>query len=140
MDGRVTTQIPCRVLALPPVAASVPRARSLVRGMLTGWGLTALELSARLVASEFVSNAIRHGEEITLCLYLEEPDTLVVEVWDSDPDPPARRNPDPFDPCGRGLMLVDAYADAWGYRVRPDEGKIIWARLVAGPAEGDNDD
>jgi anti-sigma regulatory factor (Ser/Thr protein kinase) len=140
MDGRLTTQTSCCVLALKPVAASVPMARNLVSGALSDWRLTELEEGAGLVASEFVSNAIRYGDDITLYLYLEGRGRLVVEVWDSSPEPPAQQDPDPYDVRGRGLQLVDAYADSWGYRIRDDRGKIIWARLVAGrPVEGDED-
>lgn len=140
MDGRVTTQTPCCVLALKPVAAAVPMARSLVSGALANWRLSDLEEGAALVTSEFVSNAIRYGDDITLYLYREGRDGLVVEVWDSSPEPPTRQDPDLYDLGGRGLQLVDAYADSWGYRVRDDHGKTIWARLVAGgPAKGDDD-
>ena len=30
---------------------------------------------------------------------------------------------------GRGLLLVDALADAWGWAPRPDSGKDVWFRL-----------
>lgn len=136
MDGRVMTPIPCCVHSLPPLTSSVPVARSLVRGALTDWRLTGLEPGAALVVTELVSNAIRHGEDITLCLHLDGDRALTVEVWDSSPQPPVRRDPGPYDPRGRGLQLVDAYADVWGFRDRHDRGKIVWARLRAGrPAE-----
>lgn len=136
----MTTQTPRCVLALKPIAASVPMARNLVSGMLSKWRLTALIEGATLVVSEFVSNAIRYGSDITLYLYLKGPGNLVVEVWDSSPEPPAQQDPHPYDVCGRGLQLVDAYADSWGYRAHDDRGKIIWARLVTGHPAREEDD
>ncbi|MFG2298660.1 ATP-binding protein [Streptomyces sp. NPDC048603] len=87
---------------------------------------------AELLATELVTNALvhtDHGAEVSLRFA----DTrLRVEVRDG-----AARKPRPYVPIaddgthGRGLMLVQALADAWG--VDPVHGgKVVWFELDPG--------
>lgn len=48
-----------------------------------------------------------------------------VEVTDASDDLPHRRHPGELASSGRGLMLVEFLADAWGVDPR-GEGKSIW--------------
>jgi anti-sigma regulatory factor (Ser/Thr protein kinase) len=48
-----------------------------------------------------------------------------VEVTDSGDDLPHKRRPGEMASSGRGLMLVEMLADAWGVAPR-GEGKSIW--------------
>lgn len=98
---------------------------------------TDLVQDALLVASELVTNAVRHGQpEITLGLR-RDPECLVVEVSDGGdglPVLPAAKPP-PGRPAGRGLLIVAATATDWGVRTNPDRpGKTVWAQL--GPLSG----
>ncbi len=83
----------------------------------------------RLAASEMVSNVVVHtqgGGELRA--WDPRPQVpLRVEVEDGDSTPPAipERRP---DIGGRGLAIVAAVADDWGYETQPD-GKVVWAEF-----------
>lgn len=122
--------------------SSVGLARLELRKALAGWGLTAMEDSAVLVLSELVTNSVRHarvpsGREIEtrfLPTGLPVPDGLRIEVHDASAQRPCRRAGE-LDACdGRGLLIVDAPADAWGVSDRVGVGKLVWA--VWRPADG----
>jgi PAS domain S-box-containing protein len=74
--------------------------------------------NARLLASELVTNAVRHGPSgpsLDVCLRVVVRDATVrVEVIDDGPGfvPPGRR--EPREVGGWGLVLVDRVADRWG--------------------------
>ncbi len=54
--------------------------------------------------------------------------SLRIEVADPSPKPPVVRHPDPADDHGRGILLIDSLASAWGVVVRPD-GKTVWFEI-----------
>lgn len=122
--------------------SSVGLARLELRKALAGWGLSALEDSAVLVLSELVTNAVLHArvppdreiETRFLPTGLPDPDGLRIEVHDASDLRPYRRAA-ARDACdGRGLLIVDALADAWGVSDRVGVGKLVWAlwRLADG--------
>jgi anti-sigma regulatory factor (Ser/Thr protein kinase) len=87
---------------------------------------------AQLLVSEIVGNAVRYGRpDITLRVRLHPPG-IGVEVIDTGgalPQVPGEPPP-PTQPSGRGLLIVDALATAWG--VSPNEpppGKVVWFDL-----------
>ncbi len=52
------------------------------------------------------------------------------EVWDSVPRMPAVRQAGPDEEGGRGLALVEALSDRWGWTTAPGwPGKVVWAEL-----------
>lgn len=135
----------------PPAAefslrlSSTPRgarlARTLAVQQLTEWCDIPYDSdSARtvaLVTAELASNAITHGHlpgrdfRLTLLLL---PHALRIEVTDTRPErlppqpPPA---PGPTDAgSGRGLLLIDAYANRWGCTVRDAYTKTVWAEVT----------
>ncbi|MBW8486478.1 ATP-binding SpoIIE family protein phosphatase [Actinomadura parmotrematis] len=111
---------------LPADPAAVRRARGLVRDRLARWGLAEMAESTVLLASELVTNAIRHaGGRITLRLVREE--GLVCEVFDASDGRPRVRAGDgaPFAEAGRGLNVVSRLASRWGVRRTP-HGKAVW--------------
>jgi hypothetical protein len=56
---------------------------------------------------------------------------VLVEVWDENVTLPAPNQPGLDDESGRGLMLVEALAERWGWDLAATgRGKIVWA-LVA---------
>ncbi|MFD9052854.1 ATP-binding protein [Streptomyces zaomyceticus] len=121
-------------------ASSVPLARMAARTTLRCWGLPEeTNEDVVLVATELVSNAVRHTcqakrespDRCHLILELNMPDTVRVTVYDGSPRRPVLRRPGDDDASGRGLCLVDALAANWG--VRPiTGGKAVWAVLKAG--------
>ncbi|MFF2326572.1 MULTISPECIES: ATP-binding protein [unclassified Streptomyces] len=114
----------------------VSLARAELRTALADWGLSGLEESAVLVLSELLTNAGRHarvspGREIET-RFLPVADGVRIEVHDASADAPQMRDPEPGACGGRGLVLVAALADRWGYRARHGPGKVVWAELAPG--------
>ncbi|WP_327069730.1 SpoIIE family protein phosphatase [Kitasatospora sp. NBC_01302] len=118
--------------------ARVAELRGELRDALRRWGVPELIDTAELLASELVTNAIRHTDRdamFTARLYREdrrEP-RLRIEVEDESDLWPKRRTPGEQASSGRGLMLVEALADAWGVEPR-GSGKRMWFELSAGEA------
>ncbi|MEU3984630.1 ATP-binding protein [Streptomyces sp. NPDC026672] len=102
------------------------RLRRIVRAALAYWGRPDLIEPAELLTTELATNALRHGTGTVgfrLCVRDEH---LVIEVRDGSPQRPVLRRAALDDESGRGLVLVDALADAWG--TSPD-GTTTWCRL-----------
>lgn len=99
------------------------------------WGGAGGSDIAELLTSEIVTNALVHtnrGAEVTATLLdggiPSAADLLRVEVRDFVARLPRMRVPDVDGTHGRGLMLVQTLADAWG--VRPQgAGKVVWFEL-----------
>ncbi|MCU1488672.1 MAG: putative sensor protein [Acidimicrobiaceae bacterium] len=84
--------------------------------------------STTLLVSELVANAIvyaRTGCEVEIS---HEERALRVAVTDYDRSWLRRRHSGPGDASGRGIDLVEAYADAWGSE-RSESGKRVWFML-----------
>ncbi|MEN8650424.1 ATP-binding protein [Streptomyces sp. 21So2-11] len=117
---------------------SVAAARRHVRALLIEWRLGLLIDDAVLVTSELTTNVVNHakgtGDYFELALRRRN-GVLILEVADSYAwQMPELRKPDPDDPNGRGLLIVDALSERWGIRPR-NPGKTVWAHLpVRGPA------
>ncbi|WP_260848692.1 ATP-binding protein [Streptomyces sp. SLBN-118] len=112
-------------------------ARLLATEQLRSWGLP-FETAAQVVA-ELASNAALHGRvpgrDFRLALAVTD-DTLRIEVTDTRGDrlPVAQRPGD--DESGRGLILVDAFADRWGVIPGPAPRKTTWAEIDFAPCPG----
>jgi len=106
------------------------------------WGLHDLADTIELVVSELVTNAVQasmdHDERPRFtnehglaCIHLRlstDRHAALVEVWDENFRLPEPARPDLDDESGRGLMLVDALAEHWGWDIPPSgRGKIVWA-------------
>jgi anti-sigma regulatory factor (Ser/Thr protein kinase) len=114
-------------IELPPRGWSLNAARNAVRDALTRWGLDDPEHLVELVATELVSNAVRHVSE-DFCLSISADGAVItLTVQDPSPEPPVRRTPDQRG--GRGLSIVEAVAASWGVDNVRDDGKRVWARL-----------
>jgi Histidine kinase-like ATPase domain len=88
--------------------------------------------TAELIVSELVTNAACASAStlavIELSLQLSR-DGLVIEVRDSSPDVPVHACAPHDAEHGRGLMLVDALSQEWGYWPDPRGGKVVYAVL-----------
>jgi anti-sigma regulatory factor (Ser/Thr protein kinase) len=111
------------------------------------WGLDDLIEAAELLVSELMTNALeasylslgRHGASrvvapLELRLSAEDGHKLRIEVRDHNPQPPVLDEPGLHSERGRGLMLVDCYAEFWGYHRLPTGGKVVWC-VIGSPAD-----
>lgn len=116
-------------------ALRAPRvARAFVAETLTAWDVQAEQVeAAQLVVSELVTNAVLHAADSpTISLDLRLTDGVVrVLVSDGGPGEPDRRlHPDPqTGETGRGVWLVDAFAERWGTEAHGRNGKTVWCEL-----------
>ena len=114
----------------PSVAPSAASARRFVAAALRRWGCPDdfIEL-VLLLTSELVTNAYRHaGTETRVSVRLEG-DCTRVEVRDVGRGEPELRPLDTDRVDGRGLQIVDALADRWGYHSNAG-GTAVWFELV----------
>ncbi|WP_019631144.1 ATP-binding protein [Actinomadura atramentaria] len=116
-------------LTFTPAAPAIRVARETVGSALRAWGLDGLAGDAELVASELVTNALRHARSATVVL-TRGVGTVTLEVIDDDPHPPREAPPDPCATHGRGLIIVGALTAGWGWRPTDDGGKCVWATFA----------
>ncbi|QKV98011.1 SpoIIE family protein phosphatase [Streptomyces sp. NA02950] len=110
---------------VPRDPAAVAPVRTACVRRLAEWGLEEIALTAELILSELITNAIRYGTEpITVRLLRER--TLIYEVSDGSSTSPRLRLAKVTDEGGRGLFLVAQFTERWGTRYTPT-GKVIWA-------------
>ena len=112
-----------------PEASSVPAARSWSGEHLATWGVADRDDSL-LIISELVTNAIAHGDGPVRVRLQFDPATVRVEVSDAGRGVVRPAHPGPHDTSGRGLMLVDRFAEAWGVDRHDGTGKTVWAELA----------
>lgn len=126
-----------RHILLPPVAAAVQPARAFTAAVLSEWGLDALIPDAVLIASELAGNAVRHGcpgpaAPVDLA-WACQPGELLCVVTDWSAEPPVQAEPDLGSEAGRGLQIVAAFADAWGWSLLGPDRKAVWATVGIPP-------
>jgi anti-sigma regulatory factor (Ser/Thr protein kinase) len=130
--------------ALPTAAAS---ARMHTRAMMAEWALDDIAEDISYVVSELVTNAVRastgadgspnytdaSGALPVVHLRLQSDHRrVIVEVWDLSTALPVAKQPDPDAESGRGLLLVEALTEHWGWEHIPNwPGKVIWAELLS---------
>ncbi|MEU8587522.1 ATP-binding protein [Streptomyces sp. NPDC048664] len=113
---------------------AVPEARRALRELLSQWGRPGKSEIAELLTSELVTNAVIHTDRDAVLTATVSAHGLRVEVRDFVARRPRPRRPDIDDGThGRGLILVESLADAWGVRAH-GVGKAVWFELEAGAA------
>ncbi|MEV8531723.1 SpoIIE family protein phosphatase [Streptomyces sp. NPDC051211] len=111
-------------------------ARHLIRAAATAWGARELADEIELAADELVTNVLVHtdgGGQVSLRLTPEG--RIRIEVEDGSSALPRRRDAGDWAVSGRGLMLVDRLADAWGVEPR-GSGKCVWCEFTVPTAAG----
>ncbi|MEU2335573.1 ATP-binding protein [Streptomyces sp. NPDC006654] len=125
-------------LTIPNDLRAVTVSRHTLRLVLTAHGLTPSLDVAELLATELVSNAVRHTKgPAALRIRWSPPGTLRIGAWDADPGPP--EPPVPLERLGeveegRGLALVRACSDLWGWQPLSrfgNRGKYVWCEVAA---------
>ncbi|MGW0827985.1 ATP-binding protein [Streptomyces sp. NPDC002845] len=124
-------------LYIPHDPRAVPICRRTLRLILTMHGLIHLVDTAELLAAELISNAVRHTKGPAALRVRWSAGVLRIGAWDADPEPP--EPPRKLDLVtdledGRGLALVRACADQWGWQPltrNGNRGKYVWCELGA---------
>ena len=110
----------------PPDPQSVRRVRQMIRREIP----LADTLDVELVASELVTNVIRHAQtELVVTLEIHDSEVRI-EVLDGSSIMPAARDliTGNDGTGGTGLRLVETISNSWGAEPRPD-GKVVWAEI-----------
>ncbi|MGY6024963.1 ATP-binding protein [Streptomyces spinosirectus] len=124
-------------LYIPHDPRAVTICRRTLRLILTMHGLIRLVDTAELLATELISNAVRHTEGPAALRVRWAGGVLRIGAWDASPEPPnASRELAQLAELeeGRGLALVRACSDLWGWQPLArggDRGKYVWCDLVA---------
>jgi hypothetical protein len=99
--------------------------------------------AAELLVSELVTNAVRfangpgrapryfkRADASVISLSLRHfRGSLLIEVYDTDRNPPVLSGPDDFAESGWGLVLVNALSKEWSYFFPPGGGKVVYCVL-----------
>lgn len=107
-------------------------ARHMIRAAVRAWGARQRSDEIELAADEMITNALMHtdGGAIVTIRVLSGPERrLRVEVEDRSSALPRRRDAGESGVSGRGLMLVDRLAEAWGVESR-GSGKCVWCEFI----------
>ncbi|WP_322872088.1 PAS domain S-box protein [Streptomyces goshikiensis] len=125
-DAPVTS----RSIVLPAEPRSVAEGRRFLRATLVVWGSADDQLcdTVCLLASELLSNAVSHSHGPVRLRMRQVERELSVEVCDGSPVLPQARFASHDAESGRGLLLVDSLAEAWG-TLPTSEGKAVWFSL-----------
>jgi hypothetical protein len=113
-------------LPLPPHPIAAEQARILVRLALDDWKLRGVLDNALIIAAELAANAVKIGDVFHITVS-RQGGTALIEVWDSSEAAPDRRQRSVDRVDGRGLILVEACAKDWGWRLEDHGGKTVWA-------------
>jgi hypothetical protein len=119
---------------------SARAARRLTRNTLRDWGLPDLAEDAEAIVGEFVANAVTHAASIIPVPRRQPPDGLglrllrrngevICAVLDPSDAVPVLKAPASIEEAGRGLQMVDALSDVWGWSPVAGRGKAVWAVL-----------
>ncbi|MBT2445021.1 serine/threonine-protein phosphatase, partial [Streptomyces sp. ISL-36] len=138
-QGPAVRQAPRRTMMT--VAQAEPEriaaARRHLRQLLHDWADEDQVDSAVLMVSEMLTNVLIHTDGDALLIASVTCDDharrLRVEVSDGSDELPHKRHPGEMASSGRGLVLMEMLAHAWGVDPR-GEGKSIWFELNEPPS------
>ncbi|MFD5143462.1 SpoIIE family protein phosphatase [Streptomyces sp. NPDC058401] len=111
-------------------------ARHLIRAAAAAWGAWDQADEIELAADELMTNALVHTDGVGgVSMRLTPEGRIRIEVEDTSSALPRRREADDWAVSGRGLMLVDRLADAWGVEPRGG-GKCVWCEFAVQSPSG----
>ncbi|MEU6085637.1 ATP-binding protein [Streptomyces sp. NPDC047085] len=130
---------------LSPTPRGARLARHLALAQLDAWGIphgTDAADAVAVIVAELAANAVTHGRvpgrdfELRLALLAG---SVRIEVTDTraeqqPPGPQDVREPAPLADAGRGLVLVNAFADRWEVVDRDPPGKTVRAEVDLPPS------
>ncbi|WP_309058422.1 ATP-binding protein [Streptomyces sp.] len=122
-----------------PMDRGVKAARDWAREHLDalGWTTSAPETvdAVLLTVSELVTNAHIHAHSDAQLIMTLDDHCLHLAVHDASTDLPAPRRPSTESAGGRGMLLVDALADAWETHPCPHGKTVVACFRVPGADE-----
>jgi anti-sigma regulatory factor (Ser/Thr protein kinase) len=109
--------------------------RRILAMYLAAWETPELTEAAGLALTELVANVVRHvPDRRCALLMLRRPGGVRVEVTDAHPSPPLYTAVDELAEGGRGLVIIEAVTDRWGWQPLPGRpGKTVWFECDAKP-------
>jgi Histidine kinase-like ATPase domain len=120
----------------------VRAARDFVLATLRRWDWADRGEDITIVVAELLTNALRHalpepGSALSrrpIRLGLLQPGPYVLcAVADPSTAAPVPQAPGALAETGRGLQIIRALSDGWGYTVLSDDGKVVWATFALQP-------
>ncbi|MFG3000395.1 SpoIIE family protein phosphatase [Streptomyces sp. NPDC048340] len=127
---------PLRQRLLPGDPDAPAMARHLIRAAAAAWGAWDQADEIELAADELMTNALVHTDGVGhVSMRLTSEGRIRIEVEDTSSALPRRREADDWAVSGRGLMLVDRLADAWGVEPRGG-GKCVWCEFAVPGRDG----
>ncbi|SFC54225.1 ATP-binding SpoIIE family protein phosphatase [Streptomyces aidingensis] len=137
--GRVPRRAVLSVAQAEP--ARIAEARHQLAELLHDWGSQEQLDGAVLMLSELLTNVLVHtdSDAVLVTELTGQPGErlLRVAVTDTSDVMPHRREPGELASSGRGLLLMEVLADAWGVDPRGD-GKTTWFELRERPERLDD--
>ncbi len=110
---------------------SVGAARRFVRDVLMSRQVPdAVVDTVELLTSEVVTNAIIHGQSGPQLAVTVEECVVRVAVLDRSPALPVRRLTHLDDVSGRGVVIVEEMASAWGVERERNGAKRVWFEVA----------
>lgn len=83
---------------------------------------------AQLLATELVTNAVRHAGSSVELTVARRGDRIRIEARDDSPARPVTAHVD-ASTRHRGLLLVEDLSEAWGVDVHDHTGKVVWCEV-----------
>ena len=110
---------------------SVGSARRFVRDVLMSRQVPDVVVdTVELLTSEVVTNAIVHGQSGPLLAVTVGGSVVRVAVHDRSPAMPVRRLAHLDDVSGRGVVIVEEMASAWGVEQQQNGTKRVWFEVA----------
>jgi anti-sigma regulatory factor (Ser/Thr protein kinase) len=124
-------------LELTALPTAVSCARLHTRNVLWEWQLGHVAADSELLVSELMSNAVKaswspHGPGLVALRLLADHERLLLEVWDHNTGDPLPRQAEFGSENGRGLVVVEAVSNRWGYERVSANLKVVWCELLIG--------
>ncbi|HEX7168420.1 MAG TPA: ATP-binding protein [Acidimicrobiales bacterium] len=116
-------------IRLPAAPSSPRRARLFVDEVLHRWRRDGAIERTALIASELVTNAVRHARTDVVVHLEGRDDAVYLEVHDRGRGKPRFLDQSPDTPGGLGLPIVEALASSWGVSRDGAAGKAVWAEV-----------
>jgi hypothetical protein len=120
-------------------ARSVRAARDFAAATLRRWGMAERSQDIAVVVSELLTNALRHAlpgpgdtgaRGLVQLGLLQRGRWLLCAVADPSTEAPVPQSPGSLAEAGRGLQMICAFSDQWGYTTPSEAGKVVWAMFT----------